>query len=86
MKGGGDMTNNCNCPVAYNIFLGFFLIFLAIISFGKIWGVLMPLWLSIIILFLGVLAIILNTLNRINEKNEDLTIEEANRLHANEGF
>jgi len=80
------MPVSCNCPVAYNIFIGFFLVFLAILGFFKIWDILIPTWLSMINLFFGVLAIILNTLNRLNEKSEDLTVEEANRLHANEGF
>ena len=80
------MPVSCNCPVAYNIFIGFFLIFLGILGFFKIWDILIPTWLSMVNLFFGVLAIILNTLNRINEKSEDLTVEEANRLHANEGF
>ena len=80
------MPVSCNCPVAYNIFIGFFLVFLAILGFFKIWDILIPTWLSMVNLFFGVLAIILNTLNRLNEKSEDLTVEEANRLHANEGF
>ncbi len=80
------MPVSCNCPVAYNIFIGFFLIFLAIVGFFKIWDILMPTWLSMVNLFFGVLVIILNTLNRLNERSENLTVEEANRLHANEGF
>jgi len=46
----------------------------------------MPLWLSVLNLLLGILTVAMNSLNRIHEKVDDLSIEKADKIHANEGY
>ncbi|MBT7228810.1 hypothetical protein HN859_04790 [Candidatus Parcubacteria bacterium] len=80
------MNQRCYCPVSLNITIGLFLIFLAIVAFLHTWGVFLPLWLSLLSLLLGLLSIVLNSLNRVHERGEDISLEQADKLHANEGF
>ncbi|MBT6691698.1 hypothetical protein HOB10_05215 [Candidatus Parcubacteria bacterium] len=80
------MGQRCYCPVSLNVTVGLFLIFLSILSFFEIWDVYMPFWLSVLSLFLGIMAIIMNSINRIHDKVNDLSVEKADELHANEGY
>ena len=81
------MEKSCYCPTAFNITTGIFLIGLAIIAWLKLWDVYMPFWLSSLSLIIGILIIILNTLNRVHVKcDEHLTAEQADKLHADEIF
>lgn len=86
MKGGDIMSQRCYCPVSLNITVSLFLIFLAIVAFSHTWDVYMPIWLSLLCLILGLLSLALNSVNRIHERGENITIEQADKLHANEGF
>lgn len=81
-----NMSKICNCPTSFNIVIGLYLIAFGIISWIQLWEITMPSWLILVNLILGLLIIILNSLNRAYEKAENLSVEEANRLHANEGF
>jgi len=80
------MARNCTCPTHFNIFVGLFLVALAIVGFIKLFEVVMPLWLSIIILIIGLLTLILNLMNRLYVNADDLSIDQTNEIHANEGF
>jgi hypothetical protein len=68
--------------------MGIFMIFLAFFAFFNVWGIYMPLWLSIITLLMGFLLIFLNSVNPIHEKVNDngLSAEKANQIHAREGY
>ena len=81
-----NMNKVCGCPTSFNIVIGLYLIVLSIISWLQLWEITMPKWLVLINLILGLLIIILNSLNRAYEKAEHLSVEEADKLHANEGF
>ena len=76
------MSQPCNCPTAFNIITGIFLMTLAIVSWMHAWGIHMPVWLSVLSFVWGLLMIVLNHLNRIHEDAENLSSEEATRLHA----
>lgn len=52
----------------------------------SLWQITMPLWLNILTLFLGLLLIILNSIRRAEKFDEELTVEQANKIHANEGY
>ena len=80
------MTIRCGCPRSLNITVGIFLIFLGILSFFNVWGVFMPTWLALICLILGLMTIILNSVIRVQEKGKHLTAEQANQIHAREGY
>ena len=82
------MGKYCYCPTSFNVTIGIFMIFLAFFAFFNVWEIYLPLWLTIIILLIGVLLIFLNSLNPIHEKIDDdeLSIEKANRIHAREGY
>ncbi|MBT4349649.1 hypothetical protein HOD19_02605 [bacterium] len=80
------MGKYCTCPIYFNIFVGLFLIALAIIGFINLFDVLLPLWLSMIILILGLLMIILNSINNSYVNANNLDIEQINKMHANEGY
>lgn len=80
------MGQYCNCPVAFNITLGIFLIAVPVASWLGLWGIEMPFWLKLIMLVLGVAAIWLNTANRIYARTENLTTQEANKLHSQESL
>lgn len=68
--------------------VGVFMVCLANLAFFNVWQIFMPLWLSIIILILGILLIFLNAANPIHEKinDDELSAEKANQIHANEGY
>lgn len=80
------MAKSCNCPIGFNIFIGIFLIGLALVSWLNILEIIIPVWLSVIILILGLLVIILNSLNRSYINAENMTVEQTNKIHANEGY
>jgi hypothetical protein len=80
------MGQHCYCPVSLNITVGLFLVFLSTTAFFEIWSVYLPFWLSVLSLILGILVIIMNSLNRIHEKVGDLSVEKADKLHADEGY
>lgn len=80
------MSKNCSCPTSFNIVVGLFLIALSVAGWLQLWEIIMPSWLTLINLILGLLIIILNSLNRAYEKADNLSVEEANKLHAKEGF
>ena len=80
------MSKICNCPTSFNIVIGLYLIVLSIVGWVQLWEITMPSWLILVNLILGLLIIILNSLNRAYEKTDNLSVEEANKLHANEGF
>ena len=81
-----NMSKICNCPTSFNIVIGLYLIVLSIVGWVQLWEITMPSWLILVNLILGLLIIILNSLNRAYEKTDNLSVEEANKLHANEGF
>lgn len=80
------MAKTCNCPIGFNVFIGVFLIALSLVGWIKALSVVMPVWLDLLLLILGLLMIILNTVNRGYQNMENMTIEQINKIHANEGF
>ena len=80
------MAKNCGCPIFFNIIIGLFLIALAIVGFIKLFSIQMPIWLSVLNLLLGLLTIILNSINRLESNVDNMSTEQANKMHANEGF
>jgi hypothetical protein len=81
-----NMAKDCTCPIYFNIFIGLCLIALAVIGFIGLFNALMPLWLSMTNLILGLLTVILNSMNRVYANANDLNIEQTNKIHANEGY
>ena len=71
------MAKNCTCPTHFNIFVGLFLVALALVGFTGLFEVAMPLWLSIIILIIGLLTLILNLMNYVY--TNDLNIDQTNK-------
>lgn len=80
------MAKNCSCPIGFNVFIGIFLIALSFVGWIKILSVIMPTWLTLTCLILGLLMIILNTINKNYSTAENMTVEQTNKMHANEGF
>jgi len=80
------MAKNCSCPLGYNIFIGIFLIALSLAGWLGALSIIVPVWLDVLLLILGLMTIILNSLNRNYINAENMTIEQTNKIHANEGF
>jgi len=80
------MKQYCNCPISFNITVGVFLLAVPTASWFGLWGIALPLWLELLMAIMGVATIWLNTANRANVHANNLSTEEANRLHAEEGF
>lgn len=82
------MGKYCYCPTFLNVVAGIFMIFLAISAFFNIWEIFVPLWLSVVTFIIGVLLILLNSVNSVQEKinTDNLNAERANRIHASEGY
>lgn len=85
-KGGEFMKKNCSCPTNFNIFIGCFLLLLSILATFHLFKIFLPNWLNTITAICGILTILLNLLNYNSLEAKNLNLEQANKMHANEGY
>jgi len=80
------METRCDCPRSLNIFLAIFLLAIATTAIFNIWDTYLPAWTTILSLIFGLMSIILNSISRVRQKGEYLSIEQANKLHSRDGY